>query len=139
MKKLIHWVILVLILLLLTIIIQKKCYPCEMLCLARTDLQADSFWETNDIVVIKDNNWSWGSDERNKNLFFIVKIPDLSVSEARTKYMNPRLDTNGKMVANREYKIDTTKITIDKGLATTDKATLAGQVIKKAVAVAIEP
>jgi len=110
-----------------------------MLCLARTDLQATSLWETNDIVVIQADNWKWGSSELDKNLFYVVKIPDLSVSEAKAKYLKPRLDTNRKEVANREYKIDTTKITIDKGLATTDKITLSSQLIKKAVAIVIEP
>jgi hypothetical protein len=105
--------------------------------MVRNDLQADSLYETNDIIDILPDGSKYSADEQKH--FYVVKVPDLTVSEARAKYLKPRLDTNGKMVANREYKIDTTKITIDKGLATTDKATLAGQLIKKSVAVAIEP
>jgi len=136
--KIKHIFILVVILLIL-FLIRELARPCEMLCLARTDLQATSLWETNDIVVIQDNEWKWGSSELDKNLFYVVKIPDLSVSEAKAKYLKPRLDTNRKEVANREYKIDTTKIIIDKGVATTDKITLSMQLIKKAIAIEVEP
>ena len=127
------------VILLVLFLIRELARPCEMLCLARTDLLPTSLWETNDIVCIQKDGWKWGKSELDKNLFFILKCPDLSVDEAKAKYLSPRLDTNKKVVANREYKIDTTKITVEKGVATTDKATLSTQLIKKAVAVAVEP
>lgn len=132
----VYQIVIALILLVLTLLIQK-CRSCEMVCTLRTDFLPDALWETNDIVDIFENGTYYGKPCLEHN--YIVKIPDLSVAEAKAKYLKPRLDTNGKMVANRQYKIDTTKITIDKGIATTNKATLDTQVIKKSVAVAIEP
>ena len=120
-------------------------YPCELVCMARTDLQADSKYETNDVVdILKDGTIAKLKTDNPKafmlsGIFTFVYVPDLSVNEARKKYLTPRLDTNGKRVANREYKIDTTKITIADGQATTDKATLSSQLVKKAVAIAEEP
>ena len=128
------------------LILTQLIYSCEMVCLARTDLQADSLYETNDIVDILPNgaiaklkiDYPKAFMLRN-DIFYFVYVPDLSVDEAKTKYLTPRLDTNEKIVANREYKIDTEGITINKGEATTDKTTLASQLVKKAVAVVDEP
>jgi hypothetical protein len=132
-KKIKTILLIALTLLIVVILMVKKCRPCEMLCLARTDLLADSSWETNDIVVIFDNGHVWGKDELDTKKFTVIKVPDLSANDARAKYMKPLLSgtTNYK---RREYKIDTTKIVITDGQATETKATIEGKLIKKTVA-----
>ena len=142
--KLKHLIIIALILLVLTFPMQK-CRSCELVCMARTDLSPTSLYETNDVLAVFENGTVASLKTAKPNarmfsgVFSYVLVPDLPVDEAITKYLKPRLDTNGKQVANREYKIDTTKITITNGQAITDKATLATQLIKKAVAIADEP
>jgi hypothetical protein len=138
--------VVILELLIIVVLMKKLLYPCEMVCMARTNLQADSLYETNDIVDILPNGTIAKLKIDNPkafmlrtDIFYVVYVPDLSVDEAKTKYLTPRLDTNEKIVANREYKIDTEGITINKGEATTDKTTLASQLVKKAVAVVDEP
>ena len=136
--------LIVLTLLIVVILMVKKCRPCELVCMARTDLQADSPYETNDVVdVLKDGTIAKLKIDNPKafmlraDIFTVIYVPDLSVAEARTKYLVHKTDTNAKDLGGRLYKIDTTKIAVVKGEATTNKATLATQVIKKAVAVAL--
>jgi hypothetical protein len=142
--KLKHLIIIALILLAITFLMQK-CRSCELVCMARTDLSPTSLYETNDVLAVFENGTVANLKTAKSNasmfsgVFYYVYVPDLSVAEAINKYLQPRLDTNGKRVANREYKIDTAKIIIVSGEATTDKATLATQLIKKAVAVVDEP
>ena len=135
MKKLKN-LLLIAITLLLIVLVMKKCHPCEMLCLKRTDLTANSLWATNDIVVIMPNDWNWASGELDKNIFYIIKVSDLSAEEAKAKYMQAKVDVD-KVVANRQYKVDITKVAIVSGQATETKATIESKLINKVVAEAL--
>jgi len=109
-----------------------KIFGCEILCLARTDLQADSLWETNDIVLIKDNKANWGSSERDLSLFYIIKIPTVSKStlDAYVVKITSGTGISLKIVRNSKYKIDTTKFIVNSNVILTQAQFLSAIIVK---------
>ena len=128
---------------LLALLFLWKCVRgCELLVLNRTDTdEARGQYGRYDVVIVKPDNWKWGNHETNKELFLIVKLPNVSEKNAQ-KYLEVKTDVDGNILKRRVYKFDTTILSLskqteleEKGIVslTVNKTELEGIIRDKAV------
>ena len=97
--------------LIITFLIQYG-MPCELLILNRIDTdESKGMYGRYDVIVVKHDGWKWGTSELDKNLFNIIKLPNVSEQDAQI-YTVPAINKR------RMYKFDLTAI------AVSDKTTL---------------
>jgi len=83
------------------------------LILKRTDLLADSFWDTGDIVlqIPEDKFTAWGTDELNTDVFLTTKVTGSTCC-----YTTCLMD-GASIYRNREYQVYTASITAEMSCA----------------------
>jgi len=123
MKKYILWFLLPV---LLGFFCCKLCYPCEVLILARNDVdESIGQYAKYDPIVVKDDGWPWGSYETNKNLFYIIKLPQVTVPQAE-HFIEGITDENGNITRRRKMalRISALPVAIKNALLNTGTVTI---------------
>lgn len=88
----------------------------ELLVKARTEPGLDSsdpgVWTRGEVVVVKPDGWSWGSEERPPR-FVVVRVPDADpgefshlTNEYRQDTSDVGLSVQGNLLARRRYVLD---------------------------------
>jgi len=118
-----------------------KAFGCEILIFAKDTDGINGRYDIWDVVVAMPDGQNWGSEERNKNNFFILKYPNINAKEFE-KYLVYDSTNN----VRRVYKIDDTKLDVKNSLVATGtatasdtKETLSTIMVKKIAEVIIEP
>jgi hypothetical protein len=93
---------------------------CEVLVRVRDKVNEDFYRDTKctkrgDVIVVAPDGWPWGNDELTLPFWRIVKLPNISVSEAST-LLAPEVDTDpanpSKTLQRRAFKLDLSNVNL---------------------------